>query len=48
MTIVSGFLLKDLVLLSVSVYLLKQDVFRVIQARALPISGTTLSSGITA
>lgn len=33
MTIVSGFLLKDLVLLVVSVYLLKQDLARVIEAR---------------
>jgi uncharacterized membrane protein YkgB len=33
MTIVSAFLLKDLVLLMVSVYLLKQDVARVIEAR---------------
>ena len=33
MTIVSGFLLKDLVLLVVSVYLLRQDVARVIEAR---------------
>jgi len=33
MTIVSAFLLKDLVLLVVSVYLLKQDVARVIEAR---------------
>jgi len=33
MTIVSGFLLKDLVLLVVSVYLRKQDVARVIEAR---------------
>ncbi|MDB5981843.1 MAG: hypothetical protein JWQ69_2858 [Pseudomonas sp.] len=33
MTIVSAFLLKDLVLLVVSVYLLKQDVARVIKAR---------------
>ena len=33
MTTVSGFLLKDLVLLVVSVYLLKQDVARVIEAR---------------
>jgi uncharacterized membrane protein YkgB len=33
MTIVSAFLLKDLVLLTVSVYLLKQDVARVIEAR---------------
>ena len=32
MTIVSAFLLKDLVLLVVSVYLLKQDVARVIEA----------------
>jgi len=40
MTIVSGFLLKDLVLLVVSVYLVKQDVARVIEAGALPISGT--------
>ncbi|MHC8324557.1 YkgB family protein [Pseudomonas sp. LB1P83] len=38
MTIVSAFLLKDLVLLVVSVYLLKQDVARVIDARALPIT----------
>jgi uncharacterized membrane protein YkgB len=34
MTINSAFLLKDLVLLVVSVYLLKQDVARVIEARA--------------
>jgi uncharacterized membrane protein YkgB len=40
MTIVSAFLLKDLVLLIVSVYLLKQDVARVIEARALPVGGT--------
>jgi uncharacterized membrane protein YkgB len=33
MTIVSAFLLKDLVLMTVSVYLLKQDVARVIEAR---------------
>lgn len=33
MTIVSAFLLKDLVLLAVSVYLLKQDVSRVLAAR---------------
>ena len=33
MTTVSGFLLKDLVLLVVSIYLLKQDVVRVIEAR---------------
>lgn len=33
MTIVAAFLLKDLVLLIVSVYLLKQDVVRVIEAR---------------
>jgi uncharacterized membrane protein YkgB len=33
MTIVSAFLLKDLVLLTVSVYLLKQDVARVIEGR---------------
>ena len=33
MTIVSGFLLKDLVLLVVSVYLLKQDLARVVEAR---------------
>jgi uncharacterized membrane protein YkgB len=33
MTIVSAFLLKDLVLLTVSVYLLKQDVARAIEAR---------------
>lgn len=33
MTIVAAFLLKDLVLLVVSVYLLKQDVARVIEAR---------------
>jgi uncharacterized membrane protein YkgB len=33
MTIVSAFLLKDLVLLVVSIYLLKQDVARVIEAR---------------
>jgi uncharacterized membrane protein YkgB len=40
MTIVSAFLLKDLVLLVVSVYLLKQDVARVIEARKLPVSAT--------
>lgn len=34
MTIVSAFLLKDLVLLLVSVYLLKQDVVRVIEERS--------------
>lgn len=34
MTIVSAFLLKDLVLLMVSVYLLREDVIRVIKARA--------------
>jgi hypothetical protein len=34
MTIVAAFLLKDLVLLTVSVYLLRQDVLRVIAARA--------------
>lgn len=34
MTIVSAFLLKDLVLLAVSVYLLKEDVSRVIGARS--------------
>jgi uncharacterized membrane protein YkgB len=39
MTIVSAFLLKDLVLLVVSIYLLKQDVARVIEARALPADG---------
>lgn len=33
MTIVSAFLLKDLVLLVVSIYLLKQDVARVIEAQ---------------
>jgi uncharacterized membrane protein YkgB len=33
MTIVSGFLLKDLVLLVVSVYLLKQDLARVVESR---------------
>ncbi len=44
MTIVSGFLLKDLVLLAVSVYLLKQDVARVIEARALPMRGIPSSS----
>jgi uncharacterized membrane protein YkgB len=33
MTIVAAFLLKDLVLLAVSFYLLKQDVARVIEAR---------------
>ncbi|MGX5219356.1 YkgB family protein [Pseudomonas sp. S9] len=37
MTIVSAFLLKDLVLLAVSVYLLKQDVSRVIAARGLAV-----------
>lgn len=39
MTIVSAFLLKDLVLLAVSVYLLKQDVARVIEARGLSDPG---------
>lgn len=34
MTIVSGFLLKDLVLLAASVYLLKQDLGRLIKAEA--------------
>ncbi|WP_417663567.1 YkgB family protein [Pseudomonas sp.] len=34
MTIVSAFLLKDLVLLVVSIYLLKQDVTRVIDAKS--------------
>lgn len=34
MTIVSAFLLKDLVLLAVAFYLLKQDVTRVIEARS--------------
>jgi hypothetical protein len=34
MTMVSAFLLKDLVLLVVSVYLLKQDVARVLEARS--------------
>lgn len=37
MTIVSAFLLKDLVLLVVSVYLLKQDLVRVIAARTRPM-----------
>lgn len=39
MTTVSGFLLKDLVLLTVSVYLLKQDVARVIEARGPVVNG---------
>ncbi|GAB7523238.1 DUF417 family protein [Paraburkholderia sp. 2C] len=50
MTIVSAFLLKDLVLLVVSVYLLKQDVARVIEARALQTGGTSsvpLTGGVT-
>jgi uncharacterized membrane protein YkgB len=42
MTIVSAFLLKDVVLLVVSVYLLKQDVTRVIEARS---SGGKRSAG---
>lgn len=41
MGMVAAFLLKDLVLLTVSVYLLKQDVERVIAARDKP----TLSRG---
>jgi uncharacterized membrane protein YkgB len=45
MTIVSGFLLKDLVLLVVSVYLLKQDVVRVIEARGSADQRDTLPSG---
>ena len=44
MTIVSAFLLKDLVLLVVSVYLLKQDVARVIEARGLAGLGDSLPS----
>ncbi|KJK22228.1 inner membrane protein [Burkholderiaceae bacterium 16] len=43
MTIVSAFLLKDLVLLVVSVYLLKQDVARVIESEALSYSGTLVT-----
>jgi len=43
MTLVSAFLLKDLVLLVVSVYLLKQDVTRVIDARAVPNRQTSAS-----
>jgi uncharacterized membrane protein YkgB len=45
MTIVSGFLLKDLVLLVVSVYLLKQDVARVIEARDTTDQRNTASLG---
>ena len=41
MTIVSAFLLKDLVLLTVSVYLLKQDVQRVIVARETTTLGAS-------
>lgn len=37
-----AFLMKDLVLLGVSVYLLRQDVIRVSLAKALPVQGTTL------
>ena len=44
MTIVSAFLLKDLVLLVVSVYLLKQDVARVIDARSAADQRNTLPS----
>lgn len=43
MTTVSGFLLKDLVLLVVSVYLLKQDVARVIETRGSADQQDTLS-----
>ena len=43
MTIVSGFLLKDLVLLVVSVYLLKQDLARVVEARVLSRSAGSRS-----
>lgn len=39
MTIVSGFLLKDFVLLSVSLYLLKQDLSRLIAARRRVVQG---------
>lgn len=44
MTIVSAFLLKDLVLLAVSVYLLKQDVARVIESRGSGDQQNTLVS----
>ncbi|WP_043287283.1 DUF417 family protein [Paraburkholderia oxyphila] len=42
MTTVSAFLLKDLVLLVVSVYLLKQDIVRVIEARSSSDQQNTL------
>ena len=42
MTIVSAFLLKDLVLLVVSVYLLRQDVSRVVSSR----DASNLESGV--
>lgn len=45
MTIVSAFLLKDLVLLVVSVYLLKQDVTRVIEARGAAAQRDTRQFG---
>jgi uncharacterized membrane protein YkgB len=45
MTIVSAFLLKDLVLLVVSVYLLKQDVARVIEAGARNVAVTASTLG---
>jgi uncharacterized membrane protein YkgB len=48
MTIVSAFLLKDLVLLVVSIYLLKQDVARVIEARSLPARGTQSAGKLAA
>lgn len=44
MTIVAAFLLKDLVLLTVSVYLLKQDVERVIAAREETTSARSVLS----
>jgi uncharacterized membrane protein YkgB len=45
MTIVSAFLLKDLVLLVVSIYLLKQDVARVIEARGSADQRSSLPFG---
>lgn len=45
MTIVSAFLLKDLVLLVVSVYLLKQDVSRVVASHAVSANGARARAG---
>jgi uncharacterized membrane protein YkgB len=41
LTLNSGFLIKDLVLLAVSIYLMRQDAIRVSRAAETPINGVT-------